>query len=114
SEAITGGTRPPASSFEDAKLRDAMVDAINSWQPLSWRVAAVMRRVPRHLFVPQVSVGEACTNSTVVTRRDGDGVATSSSTGPGLMGVMLDQLGVDRGMRVLEVGAGTGYNAALL
>src|SRR5690606_2143908 len=105
---------PTRPADDEERLRHAMVDEIVSWQPLSEPIAAVMRRVPRHLFVPQVSVGEAYSNSTVVTRRDGDGVATSSSTGPGLMGVMLDRLGVDRGMRVLEVGAGTGYNAALL
>ncbi|QSB12852.1 methyltransferase, FxLD system [Natronosporangium hydrolyticum] len=91
-----------------------MVDGINSWQPLSEPVAAAMRQVPRHLFVPDASLEEAYSNSTVVTRRDQDGIATSSSTGPGLMGAMLDQLQLRPGMPVLEIGAGTGYNAALL
>lgn len=39
---------------------------------------------------------------------------TSSSSAPGLMRRMLDVLGVQPGMRVLEIGAGTGYNAAVL
>lgn len=91
-----------------------MVDEIISWQPLTEPVTAVMRRVPRHLFVPHVSLREAYSNSTIVTRRDKDGIATSSSTGPGLMGLMLDQLQLGPGMRVLEIGTGTGYNAALL
>lgn len=49
-------------------------------------------------------------------RRDGpiEGVPTCSSTQPGLMAIMLDALHVADGHRVLEVGAGTGYNAALL
>ena len=83
-------------------------------QPLSDAVAAAMRTVERHLFVPNVSVEGAYRDDTVVTRRDGEGVATSSASAPWLVGLMLDQLEVGPGMRVLEIGGGTGYNAALI
>ena len=43
-----------------------------------------------------------------------DGVTTSSASQPSMMAIMLEQLDLRPGHRVLEVGAGTGYNAALL
>ena len=77
-------------------------------------VAAALLAVPRHVFVPDVPVDEAYRDEAIVTERDAQGVPVSSSSQPTIMALMLDQLDVASGQRVLEIGAGSGYNAALL
>jgi protein-L-isoaspartate(D-aspartate) O-methyltransferase len=50
----------------------------------------------------------------LVTRLDDGGRPSSSTSQPSLMAGMLGLLDLGVGMRVLEIGAGTGYNAALI
>jgi protein-L-isoaspartate(D-aspartate) O-methyltransferase len=78
------------------------------------RVAAALRDVPRHLFLPHLPPESAYRDDAIVTKRDADGQPISSSSQPAIMAIMLDQLGLVPGQRVLEIGAGTGYNAALM
>jgi protein-L-isoaspartate(D-aspartate) O-methyltransferase len=50
----------------------------------------------------------------IVTREDALGQATSSSTAPSIMAAMIEGLAIVPGMNILEIGTGTGYNAAIL
>ncbi|MFB4274182.1 methyltransferase, FxLD system [Nonomuraea sp. MTCD27] len=97
-----------------AKQREAMVAQLRKRQDISEPVAAAMLAVPRHLFVPDVEPEDAYRDEPIVTKLDAQGRPISSSSQPAIMATMLDQLAVEPGHRVLEIGAGTGYNAALL
>jgi protein-L-isoaspartate(D-aspartate) O-methyltransferase len=80
----------------------------------SARVAEAFLAVPRELFVPGVAVPDVyCPSEAIVTKRLA-GVSVSSASAPEVIALMLEQLDVQPGHRVLEIGAGTGYNAALL
>ncbi|MFL6127111.1 methyltransferase, FxLD system [Actinophytocola sp.] len=96
-------------------LRASMVDTIK--QAGHARIAAVeqaLREVPRHRFVPEATVEDAYANIAVITKRADDGTALSCATVPTVVAMQLDQLDIQPGHRILEIGAGTGYNAALV
>jgi protein-L-isoaspartate(D-aspartate) O-methyltransferase len=77
-------------------------------------VEAAMLAVPRHRFLPEATLRAAYADDAYVTKRNSDGDAVSSASQPAIVAEMLEQLDVRPGHRVLEIGAGTGYNAALL
>ncbi|MEV6548119.1 methyltransferase domain-containing protein [Streptomyces sp. NPDC051597] len=127
-----GAYRDPA-----AEARAALVARIAAGGELAdpaWRAA--FEEVPRHLFVPYYFVGrpggyerlwgedpdprrrarwlEGVYTDIPLATRLRDGELLSSSSQPSLMARMLEVLDVRDGHTVLEIGAGTGYNAALL
>jgi protein-L-isoaspartate(D-aspartate) O-methyltransferase len=80
----------------------------------SAEVADAFSAVPRHVFLPEIAAADAYADQAFVIKADGGGVPLSSSSQPTMMAIMLEQLGICPGQRVLEVGTGTGYNAALM
>jgi len=74
-------------------------------------------RVPRERFVPEIAeergLEAVYKDEPLVTKMD-QWVAVSSSSQPAIMAEMLERLQLAPALRVLEIGAGTGYNAALL
>jgi protein-L-isoaspartate(D-aspartate) O-methyltransferase len=100
---------------EPRELRERLVTGLRAGGALhDDRVAAALADVPRHKFLPAIDPGRAYADDAVVTKMDADGRPISSSSQPAIMALMLEQLDVQPGHRILEIGAGTGYNAALL
>lgn len=94
---------------------------------------AAFEAVPREVFVPsfvlrrgqeyvrfdadldrRAWLDQVYRDQTLVTVVDAGGTAVSSSSMPMVMALMLEALKPCDGMRVLELGTGTGYNTALL
>ena len=77
-------------------------------------VEEAFRRVPRHLFLPGEPLDKVYSDVAIVMKRGEEGQWTSSSSQPAIMAIMLEQLDLKPGQRVLEIGTGTGFNAALI
>ncbi len=78
-------------------------------------ITRAFSEVPRELFLPpEISLERAYSDDAIVVKWNEAKAATSSSTQPFLMADMLEALDLAPGMKVLEVGAGVGYNAAIL
>jgi protein-L-isoaspartate(D-aspartate) O-methyltransferase len=105
---------PVDTANDAAALHQALVDQLRSDGRIeSAPVEAAFRAVPRHHFLPELPLAEAYRNRAIPTKRL-DGEVVSSSSEPTIMATMLEQLDLRPGHRVLEIGAGTGYNAALM
>jgi protein-L-isoaspartate(D-aspartate) O-methyltransferase len=104
-----GGEIDLAREWREALVRALLRNGVLHPGP----VERAFRRVPRHVFVPDVDLDFVYRDSNIPTKLQG-GEIVSSSSQPAIMAIMLEQLALKPGQNVLEVGAGTGYNAALL
>ncbi|CAL9655230.1 methyltransferase, FxLD system [Streptomyces sp. enrichment culture] len=97
------------------QLRNRLVDAILAERRVPATVERAMRTVPRDAFLPGLDLENAYTDQ-AVTIKDNPGkpLPLSCASVPSVVAMMLEQLGTHTADDVLEIGAGTGYNAALL
>ncbi len=108
-------TKPAAAlaGLDAARARMAS-DLREHGHALSPAVQDAFATVPRHLFVPEIGPAAAYRDEALVIKFSPDGLPISSSSQPAMMAIMLDQLGLRPGHRVLEIGTGSGYNAAVM
>ena len=106
---VSGSAVPESTRLHQA-LVDQLVQRGYITTPL---IEAAFRAVPRHLFVPDVPIDRVYQDQYIPTKYEHKQLVSSSSQ-PAIMAIMLDQLALAPGQRVLEIGAGTGYNAALM
>jgi protein-L-isoaspartate(D-aspartate) O-methyltransferase len=96
-------------------LRRALVEQLERRGAIRSRpVREAFLSVPRELFVPERELEIVYRDEAIPTKLGEAGMPLSSSSQPAIMAEMLERLALEPGMRVLEIGAGTGYNAALL
>ena len=104
------GSLPPlVDSAEHKKERERLVSRYV--EPAGVRdpaVLAAMRKVPRHLFVPPAQQAQAYADHPLPIGHE------QTISQPSLVAFMTELLKVDRESRVLEIGTGSGYQAAIL
>jgi protein-L-isoaspartate(D-aspartate) O-methyltransferase len=102
------------TSPDPAALHAALIDQLTQRGLLDDpAIAGAFAATPRHLFLPGQPLDEVYADRAIAVKREGERWLSSSSQ-PAMMAIMLEQLGLAPGQRVLEIGTGTGYNAALI
>lgn len=95
--------------MDDAYLRNLMVDRQLIPRGIrDERVLAAMRKVPRHMFMPEFSRDSAYADMALPIGQD------QTISQPYMVAVMTELLRMEGNERVLEIGTGSGYQAAVL
>jgi protein-L-isoaspartate(D-aspartate) O-methyltransferase len=99
----------PSAADETVDARAAMVDRqIEARGVRAPAVLAAMREVPRHQFVPQDLAARAYLDRPLPIGHD------QTISQPYIVALMTELAAVGKGQRVLEIGTGSGYQAAVL
>jgi protein-L-isoaspartate(D-aspartate) O-methyltransferase len=97
----------PVDPFVEARLR-MVAEQLRDRGIRDERVLQAMATVPRHEFVPPEAWGKAYEDHPLPI---GEGQTISQ---PYIVAFMIEALGTEAGDTVLEIGTGTGYEAAVL
>ncbi len=100
---------------DPTELRAALVHRLTQSGTLRTdAIVEAFRSVERHLFVPDVEVADAYADDTVSVKTNDHGEMISAISQPTIVATQLEQLDARPGQTILEAGAATGYNAALV
>lgn len=105
---------------ESPRLRARMVESLRAFGAVRTdEVGEAFLGTPRERFVAEVADRDGLEaiykpEAALPIATDRSGNPTSSSSAPGIMAPMLEALELHPGLSVLEIGAGSGYNAAIL
>ena len=88
--------------------RRRMVEKLKEELNISERVAEAMLKVPRHVFVPPEYRREAYNDYPLPIGYD------QTISAPHMVAIMCELLDLKEGMKVLEIGTGSGYHAAIV
>jgi len=87
--------------------RERLVDRLTAREDLDAATEAAMRAVPRHAFVPESRRNAAYDDRPLPIGRG------QTISAPHIVAIMTDLLALSPGQRVLEIGTGCGYHAAV-
>jgi protein-L-isoaspartate(D-aspartate) O-methyltransferase len=119
-QGLVTGTAAPATTAESLlapsptadpyiqRREDMIQNGVIAWGITDEAVIAAMSVVPRHAFVPEEYLSAAYANHPLPI---GYGQTISQ---PYIVALMTQSAGVSQGDRVLEIGTGSGYQAAVL
>lgn len=93
--------------MEFEERRKILIDSLKI-NGISDRVLDAMMRVPRHLFVPERLQDTAYMDMPLPIGHD------QTISAPHMVAIMCELLDISSGMKILEVGSGSGYNAAVM
>ncbi|MFD7862263.1 methyltransferase, FxLD system [Streptomyces sp. NPDC059783] len=100
---------------DPAQLREALAQRlVDSGHLRSKAAIDAFRTTDRHAFLPGVDLESAYKEDAVPIKHDEHGEMISCISAPSIVATQLEQLGAQPGHKVLEAGAATGFNAALL
>jgi len=104
----TSAEAEAAMEAEYERQRIHLVDRELAGEIRDARVLTALRKVPRHRFVPEALRAHAYENRPLPIGED------QTISQPFVVALMTELLELDAGSRVLEIGTGSGYQAAVL
>ncbi|WP_440952975.1 protein-L-isoaspartate O-methyltransferase [Methanococcoides sp. FTZ1] len=93
--------------MEFEEKRKILIDSLRP-NGIGNKVLDAMMRVPRHLFVPDELQGTAYIDMPLPIGYN------QTISAPHMVAIMCELLEITEGMKILEVGSGSGYNAAVM